>query len=247
LPFIYLIENNLFKHFNEEQYPKNWSWISDKAPPYNRNTIEECRQYFSKALEGYISQGGDINEIDFKEAGFRRNVEVVKLLIAKQTNLKVASRIGGMTVLEDALDNAVVDSDNPSSLFEIPWITTSIDDSRQIVKIILNAGVNRSSLSSPLRSAADASDFELMKILINYGADVNTEIREPSIPVRVMESSSPSKIPKKTIIKLLIDSGFCGVNIKDRFGESPLEVAKERGYPEIVRMFEELHRVKKSC
>jgi hypothetical protein len=104
LPLIYFLANNLFADFNKEKYPKNWALISDQAPPYDRDTMEERRQYFSKALKGYINQGGDINEIDFKEAVFSRNIEIVKLLLVKQTNLKVASKIGSIAALEDAFN-----------------------------------------------------------------------------------------------------------------------------------------------
>jgi hypothetical protein len=52
---------------------------------------------------------------------------------------------------------------------------------------------------------------------------------------------------KESIIKLLIENGFCGIDVKDTHGKSPLGIARKHGFEKILRMFEELHRVKKNC
>ena len=102
---------------------------------------------------------------------------------------------------------------------------------KEVVEL-LNEGadVNKGIGGGPLVTAAANNNVEIVRILIEHGADVNQSTTNNWTPLHFAAKNNNPEI-----LKMLIDKG-ANVNVVNKMGESPLKIAEERGYTLIVRL-----------
>ena len=83
---------------------------------------------------------------------------------------------------------------------------------------------------SPLMRAVLYEEAELVKILINAGADVNFKAYDENTPLVLASTFGHAKI-----VKLLIEAG-ADVNLKDYYENTPLMIASIYCHTDIIRM-----------
>jgi hypothetical protein len=113
----------------------------------------------------------------------------------------------------------------------------------------------------PLFKAINIGNSEVVRLLINAGANVNernklgyTPLMQASLNPQIIRLlleaganvnaqdnlgytalTSPSQFGKVDVVKLLIDAG-ANINTQDSYGRTPLILATEQGYPEVIRI-----------
>lgn len=87
---------------------------------------------------------------------------------------------------------------------------------------------------APIHSACAISNFDIVALLINHGADVNAKQMQGVTP---LHSAAHNGQPK--IIKLLIDNG-ADINAKTDNGQTPLFMATEKKFQETADLILEL-------
>jgi ankyrin repeat protein len=82
----------------------------------------------------------------------------------------------------------------------------------------------------PLFSAISSGNVELVKLLLDNGADLNVQNKYGESPLHKACSGGHA-----SIVKLLLEKGV-GLNAQDKYGESPLHKACFSGYYNIVKL-----------
>lgn len=108
---------------------------------------------------------------------------------------------------------------------------------KEIIELLLAAGANpnaaRSDNGRPvLMSAVRKGDPEIVRILLEAGADPNgaeTDFMQNTVLHIAAEKGDP------VIVGMLLEAGADG-NVENRFGQTPLDVAKQHGHEEIVKV-----------
>jgi ankyrin repeat protein len=129
-----------------------------------------------------------------------KNAAIVKALIDSGADVNLRSRYGA-TIGDD--------------------IPTYCPENLDVVRVLAKAGMNfnvEGKLSPPLHYVSESDNISFVKILINYGADVNFKDKFGRTPVQAASSRGRSDI-----LQLLIDNGGDVNNIG--MGVTPLFVA----------------------
>lgn len=174
----------------------------DNREDYLHNAIRVNNLNMVKLL---INNGIDINQIPKNSSSDyngksplylsveKQNTDVIKLLLLNNANINIDAD------KKSILYNALISYKKYSSEAE--------KNSLNIIKLLLNAGVDidiRDSFggNTPLIYAIEKKYTEVVKLLIEYGADVNYENKKGKKPLNYAISSG-----KNEIIKLLVDNG----------------------------------------
>lgn len=197
--------------------------FANSTPLYNAIHI-------SKALvELLIANGADVNNIDksgntpLHIALYQRRADIAGLLISRGADVNIKDR-DGWTLLEMALQSKNAEfakllmangakasaSNRPESANLDLAINTS---DLSLVETMLKNGEMKKASRSPLFAAVAGKQKEMVELLLRYGADVNTGVKEGS-PLLLT-------VRDKDILKLLLEHG-ADPNVKDRKGDSLL-------------------------
>ena len=86
---------------------------------------------------------------------------------------------------------------------------------------------------TPLLLAAIAGELDVVKVLVDNGADVNARDNVGTMPL--MWAAFMGELE---VIKFLMDKG-ADVNAKDKDGRTPLIFAKSEGHPDVVKFLKQ--------
>lgn len=114
-------------------------------------------------------------------------------------------------------------------------------------ELLILAGVNVNACdnggSSPLLLASGTRNVNLVKRLIDAGADVNASSIGTTPLISVCRNDSSANVE---IVKLLIDAG-AKIEATNHLGKTALSIATESGCPSIIRLLEDAMRAKSNC
>lgn len=130
-------------------------------------------------------------------------------------------------ILDDGIDVNIRDRDGKTALH---WAK---DQSVGKALLERNAMIDAHTRTgySPLHSAARHGDVELVELLIEHGADVNAANRNFALtPLHMAVDDG-----RINVASVLISNG-ADVNATDWIGMTPLAMAAERGYEEMVAL-----------
>lgn len=105
-----------------------------------------------------------------------------------------------------------------------------------LVKLLLEKGANPNIASNnsfkvaPLHSACAISAFDIAKLLIDHGADVNAKQMQGVTPLHSAAHNGQTRLAK-----FLIDNG-AEINAKMENGQTPLFMAKEKDFMEMTKL-----------
>lgn len=122
---------------------------------------EGCKEYVRFLLDGGVDVNVGPNSKTPLFAAIKRGQdEMVKFLCEQGANLEAGGHLGGYT------DNIT------------PLICAVMERNKKIVKLLLDRSVNMEAKDgagwTPLNHAASNSDVEIVKLLIEHGADLNS-------------------------------------------------------------------------
>ena len=152
-------------------------------------------------------------------AAFANEKEIAKFLIKKGAEVNIRNKFASVTPLHWASMNGFDE-----------MVDILIQNGANVnIKTIQNGLENE----TPLHWATMLSaDFKVIKTLVKNGADVNARDMIGQTPLHNSLSGGVD------LHKLLISLG-ADKNIKDETGETALDYAKEYGFPEIVKYYED--------
>lgn len=155
------------------------------------------------------------NDTPLMYAARNGNVELVNFLINRGANIHTTNSKG-----ENALICAITDprKDGYSNLI--------------VVKRLLEAGVSANSADKDwpaLCHAADKNNYEVCKLLLAYGADVNTQDAYGYSPLMTAISNG-----KTDLMKLFLDAG-ADINLKSKIGRTAHSMAQDYHYYKEIR------------
>ncbi|CAG9996467.1 unnamed protein product [Clonostachys byssicola] len=180
----------------------------------------------------------------------RGHEKLLQHLLARE-DLNINVKVNGHTVLYQAVKNGFIDV--------VKTLLT-----REDVHIQTN-GPNGFHGFSPLTAAADKGDFEMVKLLLDHGADIDGNYRGSSItPLRAASTRSHPEVTKllldrgakadgpemlsvltavasegnREMTKTLLDGGINveGLGLRSESRTSPLWVATTDRHPEVVKL-----------
>jgi len=105
-----------------------------------------------------------------------------------------------------------------------------------IVKLLLDKGANPNIAANnqfkvaPIHSACAISNFEIAKLLIKSGADVNAKQMQDFTPLHSAAHNGQTELAQ-----LLIDNGV-DINARTANGETPLFIAQEKKFQETIEL-----------
>ena len=105
-----------------------------------------------------------------------------------------------------------------------------------LVKLLLDKGANPNIASNnqfkvaPIHSACAISNYEIAKLLIQHGADVDAKQMQGNTPLH-----SAAHNGQTTLATLLLDNG-ADINARNDKGETPLFMANEKNFQEIANL-----------
>lgn len=172
-----------------------------------------------KLVDLLLSHGADVNvgvekEMSLYHLAVKKNdTEMVKMLIARHANI----RAGWV-----------------EQVYSTPFHCAVRYSSAEIVKLLIDAypemvneGGGKRGASNLLETAADSGRIEIVKLLLEHGADVSSEGKEGyNMPLHFAKT--------REIAELLISKG-CDVNARRQSRYTPLLMAAARRDPEVVR------------
>ena len=79
----------------------------------------------------------------------------------------------------------------------------------------------------------------MVELLLSGGADINAKGYRGRTSLHVAIAFNPqlNRVELLRLLRLLLDKG-ARVDIKDGFGKTPVDLARELGYPEVARLLE---------
>jgi ankyrin repeat protein len=205
-----------------------------------------------------VAAGADVNAIgsDGKDALglaiFNGNYDLGSFLVDNKSNVNQADT-QGFTPLFWAVDRR-----NMETAPNFPWIVTT--DPLPLIRKLLDAGANPNALvnntprarmragsprivfATALMRAAFAGDLELVKLLLEKGADPNIlskdseTVIEAAAGLGFIQGYQKGKLAAERleVIKLLVDLG-ADVNAADDYGITPLMAAANMGEVSIIQ------------
>jgi ankyrin repeat protein len=188
-------------------------------------------------------------------ATHNRNYQLAKLLIENGANVNVANK-GGWTPLYLATDNRNIETG------DYPWPTPDMDH-LEFIKLLLERGANPNAAiqsntlnrtvftdqwfqepgATPFVRAAQSSDLELMRLLLNYGANpgIATTYGDTALAAAAGigwiqgVTYEWSREDNLKTLRFLLDLGL-DPNTANRDGRTPLMGAAHKGSNEAVQL-----------
>jgi len=151
--------------------------------------------------------------------------------------LMMASEIGCISLVRSLVE--IIDVNKESKQSGVTALFSAIESGKsEIVTVLINNGVNVNAKDSflgttALRIAVERNNIELTKLLLTAGANPNNQ--DSLLLLTPLYMAVVAK--KVKIIKLLMKYG-ADPQVKNSKGVSILDIAKQRGYKKIVKLFE---------
>lgn len=212
-----------------------------------------CQQGYEDIAQQLIEQGADVNARDkegsspLRTAVFQNRIAIVKILLYSgadpnikhgdgSTPLHAAAEVGDVRVVEMLLAH---DADiNARHDYGEPIYAAAEKNQTPVVSYLLKKGatirVKHKQQETLLHALAFQGHDGLIEDLISRGLDVNARNNEGKIPLHyaVEEFSSHRDM---SVIERLIAAGSDS-NVVDNSAVSPLVIAKQNGYHDVVRI-----------
>ena len=90
--------------------------------------------------------------------------------------------------------------------------------------------------STPLRTAVFNGHAQVVKMLLEHGADVTMRDESGNTPLQLAVDGGILPAPSVEIIRMLLSAPDANANITDENGDTPLHVAARNGHAEVVRL-----------
>lgn len=203
-------------------------------------------------VEGRIERGeGDIEELKRRKIGVLNNLN---LLIEKGIDINSKSTHTGESILHDAIMifshnrleieviKKLLDAGaNPNSSDKwdntiLSAITTHISEKEKaiiLIKLLIEYGLNPNFFTKDCPSFMYLDDCEILKILIDAGAEVNFQNVRGDTALHFQARSFGTEIAK-----VLLENG-ANPEIKNNDGETPLDVANENEKIDLIKLLSE--------
>ena len=185
----------------------------------------------------YAAQQG---YLDIVKELLRHNPRVDNGNWAFTTPLHVAASNGYVEVVKELLtNNAFIDAKNICKWTALHFATVS--GRPEVVQYLLENSAGIDIVDTPQRetplhkAASDNGNKEIVKLLLEKGADVNAKNMYGETPLHKAASDNGNK----EIVTLLLEKG-ANVYAKDTYNQTPLDIAKDKGHTKIVAFLEEI-------
>lgn len=184
--------------------------------------------FIKKILDTNISTDGALI------AAMEQNqTEIAMVLLERGVSTKGALAVAVKHNNKEAVKLLLENNADPNELYfksrETVFQKAVDDGSQEIATLMLNKGALN--IDSALYSAVEKSNYELAKLFLKRGADVDfNNIYSRRAPLWNAVNVSDLKM-----IRLLLEYG-ADPNIKDRWNRSPIQVAFTNGNKEIIRL-----------
>ena len=154
----------------------------------------------------------------------------------QQTKLFDAAKDGNIEVVRTLLKDDTID---------VNWSCGSValyiacqDNHRDIAELLLDHGVDielssKNPTWTPLMSASHKGSLSTLQLLLNRGANVNHQDIHGDSALHVVSCESGNEEEKVACVEELLNHG-ADLNIKNKFGKTPLYLAKNWGRTGIV-------------
>jgi ankyrin repeat protein len=208
----------------------------------NEGLIQAAAAGNAAAVEELLQQGADINaqgrfgNTPLMMAVQSDKVDMVKLLLKKGADpdglggAALLTAIDGdnleivKLLLEGGANTDVAENDGTTPL------TKAVQRNHTaMVKLLLEKGANPNTWSPPLYFAAGQGDVEVVRLLLDHGADINETNANQTTALHQATLNG-----RAAVVKLLIERG-AKIEAKDQFGATPLHEAAHWGQPEAAR------------
>ncbi len=183
------------------------------------------------------------------------DVAEVKRLIAANENLEIRDSAGRTPVLvaahfshDDVVEILLEANADVNALDQQRYdlITiAAVNNDVQLIRLGLEYGADPTATTSPydgtaLIAAAHLGHVETVRELIAAGAPLDhiNNLHWTALIEAIVLGDGGERHTK--IVKILIDAG-ADTSTTDRNGRSPLELAQERGYTEMIRLLDNVH------
>jgi ankyrin repeat protein len=192
-------------------------------------------------------------EAVFVAASIPGGSRTLKLLADHGANLKVskggftplgaATRGGDLDTIRFLIDHGADVGARTKSGYTALYGAASWPDNAAIVSLLLDHGADpktkveisglAADVFTPVMAAAMRGDAEVLKPLLDRGADVNVHGGDFGRTALLMATTTG----REDVVKLLLDKG-ADPSAKDQLGNTPLRWAKKRGDSSIVKLLE---------
>jgi ankyrin repeat protein len=171
-------------------------------------------------------------------AAYCRNTFAIDILKKYKQNLDIfeAASIGDIETVNQLLNKTPELLNSFSSDGFTSLGLASFFGHLSLVNLLLDKGANPNIASNnqykvmPIHSACAISNFDIAKLLIKHGADINTKQMQGITPIHSAAHNGQTKLAK-----LLIDNG-ADINAKMDNGNTPLFMANEKNFQETAEL-----------
>jgi ankyrin len=238
--------------------PKNGQAVEEFASGWLTPLMFAAREGDLESARLLVAAGADVNAVaaDGKDAlglaVFNGNYDLASFLVDSKSNVNKADT-QGFTPLFWAVDRR-----NMETAPNFPWTVTA--DPLPLIKKLLDAGANPNALvnntprarmragsprivfATPLMRAAFSGDLELVKLLLDRGADLNIRSKDYETMLEAAAglgfiqgySKGKSAAERLEVVKLFVGLG-ADVNAADDYGITALMVAANLGDVAIIQ------------
>ncbi|EPS45001.1 hypothetical protein H072_974 [Dactylellina haptotyla CBS 200.50] len=218
---------------------------------------------FVPAVRELLFRGADINVYDSTGrsvahiAAERGNLEMLEFLHANnawidlanvngRTPLYLAVKGGHESVVKYLLDNGAdvnaAGDDGWTPVHAAGYYSKPEDEEGDIMMLLLEADADvKAEITStgymPLHKAAEGGNLEVLRWLVNAGAEVNGKSKRGHTPLYAAVRFGKERAPVMEIVKFLVGKG-ADVGVRDQFGMGLVSIAKQRRWKELMEFLD---------